>query len=125
MIVDVQIVQPGTCHDLRTVRGQHHDAIAGLCAEFPGRFFGMANPSPHLPPEVYADEVARCFLELGFTSIKLHPMAHGVNPASRDRDGGSSRRPADKEYRSWFTRARALPSRTPCPCTGSRRNTRT
>ena len=80
--VDVQIVQPGTCHDLDTVRGQH-DAIAGLCGEFPGRFFGMANPSPHLPPEAYAAEIARCVGELGFIAIKLHPLAHGVNPDSR------------------------------------------
>jgi predicted TIM-barrel fold metal-dependent hydrolase len=80
--VDVQIVQPGTCHDLQTVRGQH-DAIAELCGEFPWRFFGMANPSPHLPPEAYAGEIARCVGELGFIAIKLHPMAHGVNPDSR------------------------------------------
>jgi predicted TIM-barrel fold metal-dependent hydrolase len=80
--VDMQIVQPGTCHDLPTVRHQH-DAIAGLCGEFPGRFFGMANPSPHLPAEAYAGEIARCIQELGFTSIKLHPMAHGVNPGSQ------------------------------------------
>jgi hypothetical protein len=80
--IDVQIVQPGTCHDLESV-GRQHDAVAGLCGEFPGRFFGMANPSPHLPPNVYAGEIARCVRELGFVAIKLHPMAHGVNPDSQ------------------------------------------
>jgi len=81
-LVDVQVVQPGTCHDLETVRAQH-DAIAELCRERPGRFFGMANPSPHLPRDLYLGEIARCVEEMGFTSIKLHPMASGVNPASR------------------------------------------
>lgn len=80
--IDVQIVQPGTCHDLSTVRKQH-DAIAALCRSHPGRFKGMANPSPHLPEKEYAEEVKRCVRGLGFTSIKLHPMASGVNPDSR------------------------------------------
>ena len=80
--VDVQIVQPGTCHTLAQVRAQH-DAIAALCAERPGRFLGMANPSPHLPPDEYRAEVRRCVAELGFVAIKLHPLAHGVRPGSR------------------------------------------
>jgi uncharacterized protein len=77
--VDVQIVQPGTCHSLEQVREQH-DAIAALCREFPKRFFGMANPSPHLPATIYQSEVKRCVEELGFIGLKLHPMASGVNP---------------------------------------------
>ena len=70
--IDVQIVQPGTCHDLETVRGQH-DAIAGLCGEYPGRFIGMANPSPHLLPDAYAGEVVRCVRELGFLRSSSTP----------------------------------------------------
>lgn len=80
--VDVQIVQPGTCHSLEQVREQH-DAIAVLCREFPKRFFGMANPSPHLPDAIYHSEVKRCVEELGFIGLKLHPMASGVNPNSK------------------------------------------
>jgi predicted TIM-barrel fold metal-dependent hydrolase len=80
--VDVQIVQPGTCHDLSTVKEQHN-AIAELCNSFPSHFFGMANPSPHLSSEAYQDEISRCVEDLGFTSIKLHPMASGVNPNSK------------------------------------------
>ncbi len=80
--IDVQIVQPGTCHDLATVRSQHN-AIAKLCKTYPGRFFGMSNPPPHLPSDVYMEEVARCVEKLEFTSIKLHPMASAVNPDSR------------------------------------------
>ena len=80
--VDVQIVQPGTCHDLETVRAQH-DAIAALCRSHPGRFFGMANPSPHLPFEAYMGEIGRCVREHGFIAIKLHPLASGVNPDSK------------------------------------------
>ena len=79
--IDVQIVQPGTCHDLETVKQQHND-IASLCEEYPGKFYGMANPSPHLPKEQYDDEIVRCMEELGIVAIKLHPFAHGVNPGS-------------------------------------------
>jgi predicted TIM-barrel fold metal-dependent hydrolase len=80
--VDVQIVQPGTCHDLETVREQH-DVIAALCREFPKKFFGMANPSPHLKTEQYNDEISRCVEELGFIAVKLNTIAHGVNPNTR------------------------------------------
>ena len=80
--VDIQIVQPGTCHTLADVREQH-DAIAALCREYPGRFYGMANPSPHLPDSAYRGEVRRCVKDLGFVGIKLHPLAHGVQPGSR------------------------------------------
>jgi len=80
--VDVQIVQPGTCHDLETVREQH-DAIAALCREFPKKFFGMANPSPHLKTEQYNDEISRCVEELGFVAVKLNTIAHGVNPNTK------------------------------------------
>lgn len=80
--IDVQIVQPGQCHDIPTVKEQHN-AIAELCKSFPGRFFGMANPSPHLPVEKYNDEITRCVEELGFTSIKLNPPASGVDPSSK------------------------------------------
>jgi predicted TIM-barrel fold metal-dependent hydrolase len=80
--IDVQIVQPGQCHDLAIVQEQHN-AIAELCEEFPGRFFGMANPSPHLPADIYHDEITRCVEELGFTSIKLNPPASGVIPNTK------------------------------------------
>jgi predicted TIM-barrel fold metal-dependent hydrolase len=80
--VDVQVVQPSTCHDIDSVRAQH-DAIAALASEYPGRFFGMANPSPHLPGTLYEEEIARCIEELGFVGIKINPLACGVNPNSR------------------------------------------
>ncbi len=80
--VDAQIVQPGTCFDLDTVKTQHN-AIAELCREHPGRFFGMANPGPHLAGSAYEDEITRCVKELGFVAIKLHPLASGVDPASK------------------------------------------
>ncbi|KKK91771.1 hypothetical protein LCGC14_2709610 [marine sediment metagenome] len=79
--VDIQIVQPGTCHDLETVQKQH-DTIAALCMEYPGLLYGMANPSPHLKTDQYNNEISRCVEELGFIAIKLHPFAHGVNPGS-------------------------------------------
>jgi len=80
--VNATIIQPGTCHDLKTVQEQH-DAIADLMRRHPGEFFGMANPSPHLPEEDYYEEIRRCIKELGFVGIKLHPLAHAVKPTNR------------------------------------------
>lgn len=79
---DIQIVQPGTCHDLEDVKIQHNN-IEKLCKEFPGHFFGMANPSPHLDSEKYSNEICRCIEELGFIAIKLNPLASGVIPGSK------------------------------------------
>ena len=80
--VDIQIVQPGACHDIDSVR-EEHDAIAELAREYPGRFFGMANPSPHLPGTLYEDEIKRCIEVLGFVGIKINTIASGVNPNSK------------------------------------------
>lgn len=80
--VDVQIVQPGTCHNLYSVKEQHN-SIAALCKEFPGHFFGMANPSPHLEEKDYHNEINRCIEDLGFIAIKLQTAASGVNPNSK------------------------------------------
>jgi predicted TIM-barrel fold metal-dependent hydrolase len=79
--VDLTLVQPGTCFDLETVQRQH-DAVAGLCRRYPGRFAGMANPNPHLPEAIYRAEVERCVRQLGFVGIKCHTLAHAINPAS-------------------------------------------
>lgn len=81
--VGKSIVQPGTCHDLKTVIEQH-DAIAQLAREFPGQFYGMANPNPHLEASVYEEEIRRCVKDLGFVGIKLHTSAHAANPCGRD-----------------------------------------
>ena len=79
---DIQIVQPGTCHDISQVKIEH-DNISKLCKDFPGQFFGMANPNPHLDSRTYIDEISRCIEELGFIAIKIHPLASGINPSSR------------------------------------------
>ncbi|MFD2612942.1 amidohydrolase family protein [Paenibacillus gansuensis] len=76
------ILQPASCHDLETVRRQH-DRIAELARNHPGSFYGMANPNPHLPQEVYEKEVRRCVEELGFVGIKIHTFAHAVHPNGR------------------------------------------
>ncbi len=81
--VDLTIVQPGTVHTLEEVVEQH-DAIADLCRRFPCKFVGMANPNPHLKDADYEKEIRRCIEDLKFVGIKIHPAAHGVNPAGRD-----------------------------------------
>ena len=80
--IDITLVQPGTAHDLAGVQKQH-DAIADLIARHPGRFRGLANPNPHLPGDAYAEEVTRCVRELGFVGVKMHPLAHAVNPLGK------------------------------------------
>ncbi|HIE19122.1 TPA: amidohydrolase [Candidatus Bathyarchaeota archaeon] len=77
--VDASIVQPGTTLDLSTALKQH-DAIAELSKKMSGRIFGMANPNPHLPQDVYYEELKRCVKNLGFVGVKMHPLAHAVNP---------------------------------------------
>ena len=81
--IDVTIVQPASCHRLEDVREQH-DAIARLCSTYPGRFYGMANPNPHLNEAEYRGELLRCVNELGFVGVKIHPAAHALNPNSGD-----------------------------------------
>jgi len=80
--IDITLVQPGTAHDLAGVEKQH-DAIADLIARHPGRFRGIANPNPHLVGDCYEREARRCVEELGFVAIKVHPLAHAVNPLGR------------------------------------------
>ncbi|QHT63307.1 amidohydrolase family protein [Paenibacillus lycopersici] len=81
--VTATILQPASCHDLDTVTTQHN-RISEVMAAYPGQFYGMANPNPHLADAVYESEVRRCVEELGFVGLKLHTFAHAVNPASRD-----------------------------------------
>lgn len=81
--IDISIVQPGATYYSDEMKAQH-TAIAELCKKYPGHFYGMANPNPHLRYEAYADELKRCVEELGFIGVKLHPTANGINPCGRD-----------------------------------------
>jgi len=81
--IDVTLVQPASCHTLEDVRRQH-DEVARLADDFPGRFYGMANPNPHLPASDYREELFRCVRRLGFVGVKLHPNAHSLSPASEE-----------------------------------------
>ena len=73
------LVQPPTVHDLEGVR-RFHDGVADLARRYPGRFYGIACPNPHLPGTQYEDEATRCVEELGFVGLKLHPFGHATNP---------------------------------------------
>lgn len=77
--VDTSIVQPGTTFDLKTVIKQHN-FIADLSKKKAGKIFGMANPNPYLSTAKYRKELERCVNTLGFIGVKLHPLAHAVNP---------------------------------------------
>jgi hypothetical protein len=78
--IDISIIQPATAVFYEPVIAQH-DAIARFVAAHPGRAYGMANPNPHLPEELYRREVTRCVKELGFVAIKVQSAGHatGIN----------------------------------------------
>jgi hypothetical protein len=52
-----------------------NDEVARACAAFPGRIIGYAFANPHYP-ELVEDELKRCFDDLGFRMIKIHPGIH-------------------------------------------------
>lgn len=78
------IVQPFISRPYLEDMAAIHDRIAAFCLQRPGRYFGMASINPHLRPEDYDKEAARCMRELGFVGIKITPIAHAVHPASPD-----------------------------------------
>lgn len=82
--IDGAIVQPFISRPYKEDIEQVHDRIHELCLKNPGRFWGMASINPHLTPEDYEKEAARCVKELGFVGIKMTPIAHAVNPPTRD-----------------------------------------
>lgn len=63
-----------------------HDEIAELCAQYPGRFFGLGSLTPHVGREKYQREAERCVKELKFVGLKLHTIGHAVNPLTPDGD---------------------------------------
>jgi len=77
----VQIVQPGTTHNINRAREQH-DEVYKLCKKYQGRILGMAAPNPHFEDKEYQDEIARCIEELGFVGIKLQTFATATHPNS-------------------------------------------
>ena len=82
--VDACIAQPlpGAIPDSRTV----HDAIHALAKKHPGRVYGVASISPHLPKAEVEGEIRRCVEKLGFVGVKCHTVGHAVNPLSPNGD---------------------------------------
>lgn len=77
----IQIVQPGTTHDIYNGKEQH-DEIYKLCKSYPDKIFGMAAPNPHLEDKEYNSEISRCVEDLGFVAIKLQTYATATHPNS-------------------------------------------
>lgn len=82
--VDGAIIQPFICRPYIEDTKRYHDRIAKFCRESGGDFYGMASINPHFKDEEYWDELERCVKELGFVGVKITPIAHAVNPASKD-----------------------------------------
>jgi predicted TIM-barrel fold metal-dependent hydrolase len=77
----LQIVQPGTTHNIAGARDQH-DEIYKLSRKYPGKILGMAAPNPHSEEKQYNDEISRCVEDLGFVGIKMQTFAAAVHPNS-------------------------------------------
>jgi hypothetical protein len=82
--VDVGIVQPFIVEPLPKLQRCAHDEVYALAKKYPGRFYGMASLNPHCGEEFYHMEMERCMKQLGFVGIKISPIAHSVNPASKN-----------------------------------------
>ena len=69
------VIMPDVC--------EGNDRVAALAARHPGRVVPFAGLSPYSPRPM-ADELRRCFDELGFVGIKVHSMvaAHPYTPFS-------------------------------------------
>ena len=82
--VDVAIVQPFIPRPYIEDHMEIHNRIYELCCKYPNKFYGMASINPHFRPDDYDRELMRCVKELGFVGVKITPIAHAANPASKD-----------------------------------------
>ena len=81
--IDRAIVQPNTPRPYLEDIKNAHDRIAAMCKKNAGRIFGMISANPHLKDDDYRCEVLRC-KSMGFIGIKIHTLAHSVNPSGID-----------------------------------------
>ena len=82
--VDGAIIQPFISRPYIEETKAYHNRIAEFCDAGKGLFYGMASINPHFKDEEVYDELKRCVKELGFVGVKITPIAHAVNPASKD-----------------------------------------
>lgn len=65
---------------------KHNDRLAAVVAANPGRLVGLGSVNPWYGAEAVR-EVERCFTELGFSGLKLHPWFTGFLVNSTIMDG--------------------------------------
>ena len=82
--VDIAIVQPYIVRPYIEDHMEIHNRIYEFCLRHQGKFYGMASINPHFRPADYDRELTRCVKELGFIGIKITPIAHAANPASKN-----------------------------------------
>ena len=82
--VDGAVVQPFIPRPYVEEYQAIHDRIYRLTKRTERKFWGMASMNPHFRIEEYAEETERCIKKLGFVAVKLTPIGHAVNPASKD-----------------------------------------
>lgn len=82
--IDGGLVQPSLprpyIEDTRAI----HDRIYALTRDTRRKWWGMASIDPHFRPADYEAEAERCVKKLGFVGLKLTPIGHACNPASKD-----------------------------------------
>jgi predicted TIM-barrel fold metal-dependent hydrolase len=72
--IDVSVIftLAGLIRDFRA----HNDELAEAVAEYPDRLVGLGSVNPWYGDEA-VEEVRRCFTDLGFAGLKLHPWYTG------------------------------------------------
>lgn len=61
-----------------------HDRVYAFTKTDKMKIWGLAAINPHFRPEDYDTELIRCVRELGFVGVKITPIGHACDPASRD-----------------------------------------
>lgn len=82
--VSMSIVQPLIPRPYMSEHQAIHDRIHAMAVKNPGRIVGMASINPHFYRDEYRIELFRCVRELRFIGVKITPIGHAANPASKD-----------------------------------------
>ena len=81
--IDGGIVQPFALRPYMEDTARAHDDVAAFCRENKN-YWGMAVINPHFRWDEFEREAERCVKNLDFVGLKITPISHAVNPASKD-----------------------------------------
>lgn len=82
--VDVACIMAGDWNRVHPIEQRPYSVtnefVAGLVAEYPKRFVGVASPDPIKDPAGAAQELEYAVTELGFRAVKVYPTYHHFDP---------------------------------------------